>query len=125
MKTTNLKIKVEIKGMDEVKNLIEKLNKTELEVVLQWVNERELESESDHNNPCTPPYETDLPLETRIREIMRMLEGLTYMQWKAIEIAVNREYSRLANKNTLRIRECVLKNILQDIDSNMVGREMK
>ncbi|EOO30755.1 hypothetical protein IIU_05072 [Bacillus cereus VD133] len=116
MKTTNSKIKVEIMGMDEVKSLIEKLSETELEVVLQWVNERESDSESDHNSPYTPPYETDLPLKTRVREIMRMLEGLTYMQWQAIEIAVNHEYKRLANKNTLINRECAVKNVLQEID---------
>ncbi|EOO23567.1 hypothetical protein IIU_06974 [Bacillus cereus VD133] len=114
MKTTNSKIKVEIMGMDEVKSLIEKLSETELEVVLQWVNERESESESDHNSPYKPPYETELPLKTRVREIMRMLEGLTYMQWQAIEREVNHEYSRLANKNILRTRECMLKNVLQD-----------
>lgn len=128
----HIAINAKIKGLERAKELLEELNSLQLELVVESPKEIEgntpinLEVTLDGRAIAEGLYSPQsIPLDTRVREIMRMLEGLTYMQWQAIEREVNHEYKRLANKNTLRIRECMLKNILQDVDSSMVGREMK
>ncbi|MDO6630495.1 hypothetical protein [Bacillus thuringiensis] len=132
MENMHIAINAKIKGLERAKELLEELNSLQLELVVESPKEIEgntpinLEVTLDGRAIAEGLYSPQsIPLDTRVREIMRMLEGLTYMQWQAIEREVNHEYKRLANKNTLRIRECMLKNILQDVDSSMVGREMK
>jgi len=132
MENMHIAINAKIKGLERAKELLEELNSLQLELVVESPKEMEgnvpidLEVTLDERAIAEGLYSPQsIPLDTRVREIMRMLEGLTYMQWQAIEREVNHEYKRLANKNTLRIRECMSKNILQDVGSSTVGREMK
>ncbi|MDO6634117.1 hypothetical protein [Bacillus thuringiensis] len=132
MENMHIAVNAKIKGLERAKVLLEELNSLQLELVVESPKEIEgnipidLEVTLDGRAIAEGLYSPQsIPLDTRVREIMRMLEGLTYMQWQTIEREVNHEYKRLANKNTLRTRESMLKNILQDVDSSTVGREMK
>ncbi|MEN3134128.1 hypothetical protein [Bacillus albus] len=122
MENMHIAVNAKIKGLERAKELLEELNSLQLELVVE--SPKEMEGNTPINLEVTLDGRAiverlhspqSIPLDTRVREIMRMLEGLTYMQWQAIEIAVNREYSRLANKNTLINRECAVKNVLQEI----------
>ncbi|EOP85994.1 hypothetical protein IGM_04369 [Bacillus cereus HuB4-4] len=123
MENMHIAVNAKIKGLERAKELLEELNSLQLELVVESPKEIEgnipidLEVTLDGKAIAEGLYNPQsIPLETRVREIMGMLEGLTYMQWQAIEREVNHEYKRLANKNTLRIRECAVKNVLQEID---------
>ncbi|MEN3130817.1 hypothetical protein [Bacillus albus] len=121
MENMHIAINAKIKGLERAKELLEELNSLQLELVVE--SPREIEGNTPINLEVTLDggaiaeglySPQSIPLDTRVREIMRMLEGLTYMQWQAIEREVNHEYKRLANKNTLRIRECAVECVLQD-----------
>lgn len=121
MENMHIAVNEKIKGLERLKELLEELNSLQLELVVESPKEIEgnmpinLEATLDGRAIAEGLYNPQsFLLDTRVREIMRILEGLTYMQWQAIEREVNHEYKRLANKNSLRIRESVVKNVLQD-----------
>ncbi|MEB8649342.1 hypothetical protein P4G96_10600 [Bacillus cereus] len=121
MENMHIAINAKIEGLERAKELLEELNSLQLGLVVESPKEMEgnvpidLEVTLDGRAIAKGPYTPQsIPLDTRVREIMRMLEGLTYMQWQAIEREVNHEYKRLANKNTLINRECTVESVLQD-----------
>ena len=52
--------------------------------------------------------------ESKVREILRLLSGVSFRDWQIIERYINDEYKRQANLNTLANCETVLKNIMLD-----------
>lgn len=51
----------------------------------------------------------------KIEELLKLLNGISYKEWQAIEQGVNNEFKRLANKNTLVVNESVQKNIVLEL----------
>ncbi len=48
----------------------------------------------------------------KVKEILALLDGISFKLWQAIEQGINNEFKRVANKNTLVVSESVRKNIM-------------